>query len=640
MRPEQLGDYATPSDPRLHPDGERIAFVVTKMDLEDDKYLRRIWMWDGASTRPLTSGPTDTSPRWSPDGSQLAFVRKADSEDAKAQLAVLDMAGGEAEIVTDFPLGITEFAWAPDGKSVAVVAGEWIPELADLDPDERKRRARRITRFPYRFDNMGWVGDRRQHIHIVDLESGESTAITSGDYNESGIAWHPSGDLLAFVSARHERRGLDPGSQVWTTETGGGEPEPKTELGLWGAAVFDPSGDLYVSGIEDVWGHPNVAPLYRIADDGSLVNLTGHLDRNIYPGAPAVSPAGPQWLDDGGAVITVEDSGSVQLYTMAADGSTEKLLGGKRAITGASPNSDGSRVAFVATSPTEPGELYLLDGGVERQLTHLNEGFAEAAGLVEPESFVISHDGVEVEGWVYLPPGNDKVPVLFNIHGGPAAAYGNWFFDEFQVYAAAGYGVVATNPRGSHGYGSEHVRAIVGTWHEDDSPDMVDLLATVDAAAAVFPRLDVERLGVMGGSYGGYATARVISRDQRYRSAIAERGLFSFASFAGTSDIGPWFSRMYLGDGLDDRETTWLSSPLSAADSIATPTLLLHSEGDFRTPIEQAEQLFVKLQLNGVESEMVRFPAPEGHELSRSGSPKHRAERFEIILEWHGRFLK
>ena len=640
MRPDQLGDFATPSDPRLHPDGERIAFVVTKMDLEDDKYRRRIWLWDGDSARPLTSGPTDSSPRWSPDGSRLAFVRKGDADEAKPQLAVLDMAGGEAEVISDYPLGVTEIAWSPDGNSIAVVAAEWIPELADVEPEERKRKARRVTRFPYRFDNMGWVGDRRQHVHVVDIATGESTAVTSGDCNESGIAWHPSGDLLAFVSARHERRGLDPGSQVWTISSTGGEPEPKTELGLWGAVVFDPSGNLYVSGITDVWGHPDVAPLFRVEDDGSLVNLTGHLDRNIYPGAPAISPAGPQWLDDGGAIITVEDSGSVHAMTMAADGSTEMLLDGRRAITGVSPNGDASRIAFVATSPTEPGELYILEGGEQRQLTRLNDGFAEAAGLVEPEPFVVSHDGVEVEGWVYLPPGDDKVPVLFNIHGGPASAYGNWFFDEFQVYAAAGYGVVATNPRGSHGYGSEHVRAIVGTWHEEDSPDMVDLLATVDTAAGLFSRLDTERLGVMGGSYGGYATARVISRDQRFKSAIAERGVFSFTSFAGTSDIGPWFSRMYLGDGLDDFETTWLSGPLSAVDAIATPTLLLHSEGDFRCPIEQAEQMFAKLQLNGVASEMVRFPAPEGHELSRSGSPKHRVERFEIILDWHGRYLK
>ncbi|MDJ0954737.1 MAG: S9 family peptidase [Acidimicrobiia bacterium] len=640
MRPDQLGDFAVPSDPRLHPDGDKVAFVVTKMDLEADEYRRRIWLWDGETARPLTSGPADTTPRWSPDGGKLAFLRKQEGDDAKPQLALLDMSGGEAEVVTDFPLGATEIEWSPSGDKIAVVAAEWIPELADVEPDERKRRPRRVTRFPYRFDNLGWVGDFRKHIHVLDVGRGEVSQVTWGDYNESGVAWHPDGKTLAFVSARHERRGLEPGSQVWTVPAAGGDMTARTELGLWSAVSYDRTGQLFAAGITDVWGHPDVAPLYRIEPDGTLVDLTGHLDRNIYPGAPAVSPLGPQWLDDGGAVITVEDSGCVTLARMDANGTTTELLGGERAITGASPNGDGTKIAFVATGPTDPGELYLLERGEERRLTNLNDGFVAATDLVAPQRFTIDHDGVSVEGWVYLPPGDGDVPVLFNIHGGPASAYGYWFFDEFQVYAGAGYGVVATNPRGSHGYGSEHVRAIVHTWHREDSPDMVDLLATVDTAVAEFPRLDGERLGVMGGSYGGYATARVTARDGRFKSAVAERGLFTFTSFAGTSDIGPWFSRMYLGDGLDDPDMTWRSGPLSAADDIATPTLILHSEGDFRCPIEQAEQMFVRLQLNGVESEMVRFPAPEGHELSRSGTPKHRMERFEIILDWHDGYLK
>ncbi|MDJ0665244.1 MAG: S9 family peptidase [Acidimicrobiia bacterium] len=640
MRPDQLGAFAVPSDPRLHPDGERIVFVVTRMDLEDDKYVRRLWLWDGSHARPLTSGAADSSPRWSPDGETLAFIRKADGDDAKPQLALLDMSGGEAEIVSDFPLGSLEIEWSPDGSKIAVVAAEWIPELADVEPDERKRRPRRVTRFPYRFDSLGWVGERRTHVHLFNVADRTATQLTEGDYNESNIAWHPSGDTVAFTSARHERRGLDAGSQIWTLPVSGGELTARTEVGLWGRASYDRAGNLYAVGIPDIWGHPDVAPLYRIEADNSLVNLTGHLDRNILPLAPTILPAGPQWLEDGGAVFTVEDSGSVKVVTMAADGACSDVIVGRRAVTGASPNDDASRIAFVATAPTEPGELFLYEDGEERQLTNLNDGFVDSTDLVEPEGFVIEHDGVEIEGWVYLPPGEDKVPVLFNIHGGPASAYGNWFFDEFQVYAAAGYAVVATNPRGSHGYGSEHVRAIVGTWHRDDSPDMIDLLATVDAAAARFPRLDLDRVGVMGGSYGGYATVRVLAHDSRFKSAVAERGLFSFLSFAGTSDIGPWFSRMYLQDGLDDLETVALASPLSVADRIQTPTLILHSEGDYRCPIEQAEQLFVKLQLEGVASELVRFPADEGHELSRSGTPKHRLERFEIILDWHDRYLQ
>ncbi len=639
MRPEQLADLSIPSDPRLHPDGERIAFVVTRLDLEQDEYVRRIWLWDGTAARPLTAGPGDTSPRWSPDGNRLAFLRKGADDDAKPQLAVLDMGGGEAEVVTDFPLGVLEAEWSPSGTGLAVVAVEWIEELADLDADERKRRPRRITQFPYRFDNLGWVADRRTHIHLIDVTTGDTVRLTSGDYDESGIAWHPEGSSLAFVSARQARRGLEPGSQVWTIPSTGGEPTAQTGIGLWSNVSFNPAGELHVIGLADQWGHPDVAPLHRIEGDGRLTTLTGHLDRNIMPLAPTISPPSPQWLADGRATVTVEDSGAVTLMEMAAAGTTTELIGGKRAVTGASPNADGSRIAFVATHPTNPGELHLLIDGEERQLTDLNGDFTANTALAEPERFTISHEGVEVEGWVYLPPGEENVPLLLNIHGGPASAYGYWFFDEFQVYTGAGYGVVAINPRGSHGYGSDHVRAIIGTWHQEDSADMVDLLAAVDAAAARFPRLDKERMGVMGGSYGGYATARVAARDDRFKSAIVERGLFSFTSFLGTSDIGPWFSRVYLRDGIADPQLVWESGPLAVADDINAPTLILHSEEDFRTPIEQGEQLFVKLLDNEVPTEMLRFPAPEGHEMSRSGSPRHRIERFDAILEWHGRYL-
>ena len=641
MRPEQLGDLAIPSDPRLHPDGERVAFVVTRLDLEEDRYVRRIWLWDGETARPLTAGPGDVSPRWSPDGRRLAFVRKGRDQDSKPQLAILDMAGGEAQVVTDFALGVSEAEWAPDGQTVAVVAAEWRADLADIDDDERKRRPRRVTEFPYRFDNKGWVGDRRNHIYLVDAATGESTQLTTGECSEDTIAWDPTGERIACLSARHPRRGLEPGNQVWTIAITGGELEKVTEIGLWGHVSFDPTGHLCVIGIADQWGHPDVMPLQRVEADGSLTNMTSQLDRNIYPFSPAILPAGPQWLADGGATVAYEDHGRVELIRMSGEGEFTTLVGGDRAVTGGSPNSDASRIALTISWPTNPGELLMLVDGEERQLTDLNGPFAAAAGLVEPQRFVINNDGAAVEGWMYLPPGEAKAPVLFNIHGGPAAAYGYGFFDEFQVYVGAGYGVVATNPRGSHGYGSEHVRAIIGTWHEPGSPDMVDLLAAVDVALAQFPRLDPDRLGIMGGSYGGYATARVLARDRRYKSAVAERGLFTFTSFFGTSDIGPWFAQAYLGeDGVGDPSRVWESGPLAVADQITTPTLILHSEGDFRTPIEQGEQLFVRLLNNGVTTEMLRFPAPECHELSRSGTPKHRVERFQAILEWHDRYLR
>jgi dipeptidyl aminopeptidase/acylaminoacyl peptidase len=640
MRPDQLGDYRVPSDARIHPDGDWAVFVVTRMDLEEDRYVRRIWLWDGDAARPITSGPSDSRPRWSPDGARLAFLRKGPADDDRPQVAVLLIGGGEAEIVTDFELGVIEAEWSPDGSSLAVVAAEWTDEWKDLEPEERSRVPRRITRLPFRFDNKGWLNDRRTHIWLIAPEGDDAPIrLTDGDFFDSEVAWHPSGGRLTFVSARHEERGLDPGTQVWIVEASGGAPEAMTTVGLWEAPSFAPDGTLHVIGSDDRWAYPTVMPLQRRLESGW--EQVTKIDRNLVSFAPPLAPFGPQWLSDGSALSTLEDSGTVGIVRIKPDGAITPMIGGERTITGVSPRSDGAAAVFVASTTTDPGEVWWWEGGEERRLTSLNDEFRESTNLVEPQGFTIDHDGVTIQGWVYLPPGDDSVPLLVNIHGGPATQYDFGFFDEFQVYAGAGYGVVATNPRGSSGYGTDHLRAIVGEWHRDDPPDLVDLLAIPDAAATAFPRLDIERLGVMGGSYGGFATVRITAADHRYRSSVAERGLYSFLSFAGTSDIGTVFDGFYLGTDLENRmDALWAASPLRHAEDITTPTLVLHSENDWRCPIEQGEQLFTVLLTQGVNAELVRFPAEEGHELSRKGKPKHRVERFEIILDWHDRHLR
>jgi len=637
MRPDQLGDYRAPSDARLHPDGVRAAFVVTQMDLDDDRYVRRIWLWDGEEARQLTTGDMDTMPRWSSDGSRLAFLRKGPGDEDKPQVAVLRLDGGEAAVVTEFELGASEIAWSPDGSKIAVGASEWTDEWKGLDAEERGRAPRRITRRGYRFDSRGWIHDKRSHIWLVDVEGDQDpVCLTPGDYNEAQIAWSPDGRSIVFVSERHEERGIDPGSQIWSVPVDGGDAAALTGVGTWGLPSYDRSGNLYALGTADRWAYPGIAPLQRQEATGSWTQVTT-IDRNLVTFAPALSPGGPQWLDDGSALSTLEDSGRVRIVTIDQDGEVEDLIGGDRLITGIDPRPDGSAALFTATSATNPGEVWWWENGEERCLTTLNNEFRENATLAEPQRFVIDHDGVEVEGWVYLPEGDGKVPLLYNIHGGPATQYGYGFFDEFQVYTGAGYGVVAINPRGASGYGSDFVRAVVGAWQMEMPPDLVDLLAATDVAAEMYPRLDVGRMGIMGGSYGGFATVRVTAEDQRYKSAIAERGLYDWTSFVGTSDIGTFFDGMYVRQGAT-RDELWAASPLRHADAIATPTLVLHSESDWRCPIEQGEQLFALLQRNGVESEMLRFPGGS-HELTRGGKPKHRVERFEAVLEWHGRYL-
>ncbi|MGD2061459.1 MAG: prolyl oligopeptidase family serine peptidase, partial [Acidimicrobiia bacterium] len=235
------------------------------------------------------------------------------------------------------------------------------------------------------------------------------------------------------------------------------------------------------------------------------------------------------------------------------------------------------------------------------------------------------------------PQGESAVPLLLNIHGGPASQYGFGFFDEFQVYAGAGYGVVACNPRGSAGRGEQFVKAVKGeNW---GTVDHVDVTAAVTAALERHQRLDADRMGIMGGSYGGFLTAWIIGQEQRWKSAVVERGLLSWTSFAGTSDIGGVFPENYLEEGYPTGwERWWEKSPLALAHRVTTPTLIIHAEEDFRCPIEQAEQYLMALLRNGIEAELLRFPG-EGHEMSRSGKPRHRKERFEAILDWHSRHL-
>jgi dipeptidyl aminopeptidase/acylaminoacyl peptidase len=638
VQPRDLEKIRFLSDPRLH--GDRVVFTVARINLEDDRYESQVWLWDGSRAAPFTGGRHDSAPRWSPDGSRLAFLRKGPDEKDKPQVAVIPAGGGEARVITDFALGASDIAWSPDGTRLAVVATEWTEEWKDLDDDERARKPRMIDRLDYRGDTRGMLDDRRSHVYLVDPDGKQDVAdLTPDDFHSAGPAWHPDGKSVAFLSARHEDRDLGPGGQVWRVGVEGGDAEAVTDIGYWGFVTYRPDGVMHIVGLPGLMDYPDVMPLWRVEPDGARTNLTGKLDRNIMSHSPSIAPAGPQWLDDGVCYTTVEDAGRIRAVAIDLDGMITDLAGGDRVITGLSPRSDGSAFAFVAASPTDPGELCWWENGTERKLTKFNEEFRTSVPLISPEPFTVSHEGIEVEGWVYLPPGEDTVPLLLNIHGGPASMYSLGFFDEFQVYATAGYGVVATNPRGSTSYGSDHVRAVVGTWAGDNPPDLRDVRAAVGVALERFPRLDPNRMGVMGGSYGGYMTVRVLADDDRYRSAVAERGLHSWLSFAGTSDIGAYFDRMYLEAGLPaDVEGLWQASPVAWAPRVTTPTLVLHSESDYRCPIEQGEQLFAALRRNGTKTAMLRFPG-ESHELSRSGKPKHRVERFEAILAWHAEHL-
>lgn len=625
MKPSDIALVNLPSDPRFDPSGSRIAFVVSTPDVDHDRYTRVIWISDQNGVRRFTAGPGDSAPRWSPDGSHLAFLRSVDGK--PAQVAVMPVNGGEPRIVSDFEFGASGLEWSPDGSRIAVNATTPTEEWSGLDEDERKRRPRRVKWMPYRFDTLGAMDDRSRQVWLVDPTGEEDPRnLTPGEFDASFHDWSPDGTRLVVISDREPQRGLLAGVNVYEVDLGSGELSQVGDRGHWGVASYRPDGALHLIGAPSP-AYPDLTTLHRVEADGTLTDLTRHLDRSSA--SLAAGPPFIRWEGDT-AVVALEDSGRTSLIKVSPTGEVEAVVDGDRAVTGA--DSREGRVVFTDSSSVSPGELHLIDGGETATLTALN---TVDLGLVTPSHFRAGPE--EIDTWVFMPEGDGPVPLLLNIHGGPASQYGFGFFDEFQIYVSAGFGVVACNPRGSSGRGREFLRAVVGDgW---GTVDLEDIDTAVTEALERFPRLDPNRMGIMGGSYGGFMTSWTIAFQSRWKSAVVERALTNFTSFAGTSDIGPTFPYMYTdADYPDAWKVWWEKSPLAYAHQVSTPTLVLHSENDFRCPIEQGEQYFTALLRNGTSTEMVRFPG-ESHELTRSGKPKHRVERFEAILDWHQRYL-
>ena len=595
-------------------------YVESRMNFTDDRYDTRILSGD---REVVTDGPRDTLPKQSPIDGRLAFLQKPD-DDSPAQVVVLD--GSSQKVVTDFPLGVAAFNWSPDGNRFVVSAGHWIPELADLTDEARAQRPRRVTRIPYRHDLDRWIHDRRFQLWAVDpLGDQAPRRLTDGNYDESLPVWSPDGTHVAFLTDRSDEPVRGAALQICEINVETGELTDRGPIGGWEAASYRPDGVLHAIGhpVHEDW--PTNLSLYRW--EGKWVTVAPSLDRNIPAGFLA-----PAW-DGATALVLVEDRGSTRLARLEPDTSYRYLT--ELAEVNTAAVFDGTTITMLASSITDPGYVRDVEAdGTTSTFAHSDVSFATTAG----EHFTVISDGIEIDAWAYFPDGDHSVPLLLNIHGGPASQYGSGFLDEFQVYAEAGYGVVACNPRGSTGRGRDFLRAVtLDGW---GAVDLADVTAVVDAALERYSRFDPDRLGIMGGSYGGFLTAWVTARDNRYKSAVVERALLSWPSFVGTSDIGTGFPMMYTGyDMPDSPGALWEKSPLSNAKDISAPTLIIHSEGDYRCPIEQAEQLFMILLRAGTTSEFVRVPG-ESHELSRSGSPLHRRERFEAILDWHERYLK
>jgi len=642
MVPEDVYELTGAADPRVSPDGRTVTYVVWSTDKEANEYRSAIWLApvDGSEApRRFTSGTKrDAAPRWSPDGARLAFTSKRDGE--HMQLYVIPTTGGEPARLTELKEDVADVAWSPDGSRLLFTSR--VPDAAYAEEDEKKRPPRRFTRLHFKLDTVGWTGDRPQHIFTVAADgSSEPVQLTSGEYEESGPAWSPDGARIAFASSRHEDWDIDHIGDIYVIDVEGGEPRQVTHGdGYCEAPSWSPDGStiayVLVPGVFDDPRHGQIAVVG--ADGGERRVLTTSLDRTCAP-YPLIRE--PIW-DADDLVFSIEDRGNLHVYRAPADGNgkPELVVGGEQWVIGF--DVAGGTLVHTVTTPTMLSEVFVGD----RQLTGVGRSFAEGRELPASERYTAtSADGTEVEAWVMRPAGfqaGTKYPVLLNIHGGPFTQYGNKFFDEFQVYAGAGYVVLSSNPRGSSGYSEEWGRAIRGPVNGGPgwgSVDYEDVIAVVDEALKRFDFCDPERIGVLGGSYGGYLTSWIIGHTDRFQAAISERAVNQWVSMWGSSDFG-WDFKGYIGAFLHENLDAYIQmSPSTFATNITTPLLILHSENDLRCPIEQGEQLFTTLRLLKRDVEMVRFPA-ESHELTRSGNPVHRVMRFEIVLDWLENKLK
>ena len=648
MKPDDVYALTSVAQPRLSPDGRRVAYVVSRIDSEANAYRTTIWIapLDGsAEPRQFTSGErSDHSPRWSPDGRWLAFVSNRDGEDekkAKGQLYVMAADGGEPRKLTDGKESVESVAWSPDSKRIAFARR--VPDEAYEEEDDRRRPPRRFTRVFFKLDGVGWTGDRHKHLFVVDLD-GDERQLTDGDCENDSPAWAPDGTRLVFTSMRGDRWDVHFAEALYelAMDAEGAEPKRLTQDDEdAGMAAFSADGSriAYIHAPED-GTYPHHAQIAVMRADGSDRRiLTTSLDRQCAPFPLAREPV---W-DGDRVAFGIEDGGNVHIYAVAADGSSEpELLVGGEQSTGLYDLVEGVLV-YTASTYDRPHELF---GPDQERMTSVADDFVAGRDLAAVERFTAkSADGTEVDAWLVRPPDFDegkKYPTLLTIHGGPFSQYGTGFFDEVQVYAGAGYCVLFSNPRGGSGYSEEHGRAIRGPLNGAGpgwgSVDYEDVMAVVDTALDRFDFVDPERLGVIGGSYGGYMTSWIVGHTNRFKAAVSERAVNNLVSMFGSSDLFWVFERQFGGPLWENVDAYLEKSPSTYAKNIETPVLVLHSEQDLRCNIEQGEHLFTLLRLLGKEVELLRFPS-ESHELTRGGSPLHRVTRFEAVLEWFGRYL-
>lgn len=690
-RPADLYRLRIPSEPRISPDGRWVVVTLQCVAPGFDGYTEALWLvptdtHDGEPRRLTVGARRDRHARFSPDGRRLAFLsdrrgfveeepkRPRDLRDREdlTQVHVLPLDGpGEARRLTDLPRGVEAFEWSPDGSRLVVVSAS-IASTWEEDARLRHRRRRTkpgepppsdyrfIDRLDYMLNGVGYRYDRVAHLWLVDSADGAATRLTDGPVRDSAPAWSPDGRRIAFVANRRRDPDLvfrdaihvvDVASRAVHAVTAG----PRS---VFGAPAWMPDGETIAAlGHKLEGGAGSRNDIWLFAADGSEARATG--GRNLsarhdrMPGSSMNSDLTRSeptrlWPSPEGRSIAFSApvDGAYELWRIGvADGALDRLTTGRHYLSGwdaVGRSRRSTRFALIRSSPTETPDVWLLDvaggpagSGELRRLTAFNADVLEDVALVEPVERRAEVDGREIQGW-FLPAGGRERPLVTQIHGGPHTLYGWAPMWEFQLLAAAGIGVFFCNPRGSEGYGQD----FNGANHRDWGPGpMADVLAGVDGLVAE-GLADPARLGITGGSYGGYLTNWILAHDDRFRAAMTCRSVADMTMLFLTGDIsgGDWAQLEFEATPWTDPAYYREISPISYAERIRTPLLIQHAERDLRTTIGQAEALFTVLRSHRRPVRLLRVPE-ETHELTRSGTPFRRVENLQVVLDWFGHYL-
>ncbi len=669
LETRHLLDLAYVADPRLAPvaDGDRptqaVATLTTVVPGEGDappRYRTRLHRFDlsaaaaalatGAEApaptggRPFTNGERDTAPRWSPDSARVAFLRAALEPSGgfgPAQLAVIDVDGGEAQTLTDWKTPVLDHAWLDARTLMAVTRGDRV------DEDAKRGLGRRVDRRRHRMDGAGFAPAGPVDLVRVPLDGGSPRVVATLDHEPEDLSVANVGRTahLAWFAPADDAEHDEARARLWTATLGRGRAStPKDVLGAaisgWSPAWSPDGSRLAFLAANDLYGLGRPTCAWVVEAAGGDPQRVSDADVEASPSAGGDArygayPATPAWTAAGDGLVLIANragrSGLERVALAGAGGAAERTAGD---FVTTSFDGDEHWTLAVVETPTAPGELVLVGpDGASARLSAANDAWV---GRHEPRPIlartVARPDGGEVAYGVLAPkrPRRDRA-VVVQVHGGPHTNDGWGFRFEFQRLAAAGYAVVWLNPRGSSSYGEAHATAMLRRYGTIDADDV---LAVVDDVLAHHARRDAP-VHLTGGSYGGFMTNWLVGHTDRFRSAVTQRSICNWVSFFGTADIGPFFTEGEVGDApWRDLEALWRQSPLAHVEQVVTATLVLHSENDHRCPIEQAEQWFGALKrLGRAETRFVRFP-DEGHELSRSGRPDRRMQRIDLILDW------